>query len=267
VDRAFGTQQGAAVVIRVRDRHVLAAHNRVLLARRVATPGSTIKPFVLGLLLEKGVVGATEPILCRRNLVIGGKRLSCSHPPDLASFTAEDALAFSCNSYFTAAVARLRSGELEQRFAELGFNRISGLLPGEGEGSITPARTMAGRQLLGIGAAGIKVTPLELASAYLKLARDARTAPSVQNIVLAGLRNAVAYGLAQNARVDRLDVAGKTGTASDRGGAFTHAWFAGFAPAAHPEVVVVVFIESGRGSIEPASIAAKIFAAYAERRR
>ena len=99
---------------------------------------------------------------------------------------------------------------------ELGFNRPSGLLPGEGEGRITAAKSLAERQLLAIGVAGIEITPLELAAAYLQLARlDPAGASSPQKTVLAGLREATDYGLAQNAKPERLTVAGKTGTASD----------------------------------------------------
>ena len=136
---------------------------------------------------------------------------------------------------------------------------------------------MAERQLMAIGVAGVEVTPLELASAYLELARAGAasavsgsatsSAPSAEKTVLAGLRQATDYGLAQGARTDRLSVAGKTGTASDPSDAHTHAWFAGFAPAEKPEIVVVVFVERGHGSIEAARIAHRIFQAYEEQRR
>src|SRR5262249_42938702 len=248
VDRAFGGIPGAAVVVRVHDKQVLAAHNLSFLTRRVASPGSFIKPFVLDLLLESGTVQPEQTIACRRGLTIAGHRLNCSHPPEMKMFAAEDALAFSCNSYFVTAATSLRPGELEQRYMQLGFNRPSGLLPDEGEGRITPAKNVAERQLLAIGIEGIEITPLELAAAYLQLARinSANASPS-QKTVLAGLREATDYGLAQNAKPEHLTVAGKTGTASDAGGRYTHAWFAGFAPAENPEIVVVVFMERGRG--------------------
>jgi penicillin-binding protein 2 len=66
------------------------------------------------------------------------------------------------------------------------------------------------------------------------------------------------------ARIPGLDIAGKTGTAqmmahsrADRGQ--DHAWFAAFAPARDPEVVVVVLVErGGRGGQVAAPIARKI---------
>jgi cell division protein FtsI/penicillin-binding protein 2 len=157
---------------------------------------------------------------------------------------------------------------LERRFRELGFNRPSGLLADEGEGRIANANSTVERQLMAIGVSGVEITPLELASAYLQLARvEAASATSAQKVVMAGLREATDHGLAQNAKTDYLSVAGKTGTASDPDDPHTHAWFAGFAPAEKPEIVVVVFVDRGRGSVEAATIAHRIFQAYEEQRK
>jgi len=268
VNRALAGQPAAAVVVRVRDRHVLAAHNLPVLRQRVATPGSVIKPFVLALLLETSAVRPEDVIACRRDLVIDGRKLNCFHPPEFTTFNAEEALALSCNTYFVTAAERLQPGELERRFRELGFTEPSGLLLGEGQGRIVAAKSLAARQLLAIGVAGIEITPLELAAAYLKLARlDPATATSSQQVVLAGLRAATDYGLAQNAKGGQVSVAGKTGTASDPSDSHTHAWFAGFAPADKPEIVVVVFVERGHGSVEAASLARRIFQAYEKYRQ
>ncbi len=71
-------------------------------------------------------------------------------------------------------------------------------------------------------------------------------------------------GTGAAARIPGLDVAGKTGTAqtvanskAERGQ--DHAWFAAFAPAKEPEVVVVVLVErGGKGGQVAAPIARKI---------
>jgi penicillin-binding protein 2 len=265
---AFAGQTGGAIVLRVSDGNVLAMHDQHILAQRIATPGSAIKPFVLELLLEKGLVKPNETISCHRPLLIAGRSLTCSHPVEISSFNAEDALAYSCNTYFVTAAARLAHGDLERRFEQLNFAHPSGLLPNEGEGRLTPEHSLADRQLLAVGAAGIQITPLELAAAYLKLARiDPAHATAAQQTVLSGLRSATDYGLAQAAKPSTISVAGKTGTAADPTNPQTHAWFAGFAPADHPEIVVVVFVERGHGSAEAATIARRIFEAYAEQRQ
>lgn len=71
-------------------------------------------------------------------------------------------------------------------------------------------------------------------------------------------------GTGTGARIPGLDVAGKTGTAqtiansrADRGQ--DHAWFAAFAPARAPEVVVVVLVErGGKGGQVAAPVARRI---------
>ena len=58
-------------------------------------------------------------------------------------------------------------------------------------------------------------------------------------------------------------VAGKTGTAEAGPGRPPHAWFAGYAPADAPELVVVVVVEhGGQGSAVAAPLARQILAAY-----
>ncbi|MBD8486896.1 MULTISPECIES: peptidoglycan D,D-transpeptidase FtsI family protein [Frigoribacterium] len=57
----------------------------------------------------------------------------------------------------------------------------------------------------------------------------------------------VANGAASNARIDGVDVAGKTGTAENGPGEPYTLWFTGFAPAADPEVAVAVVVENGGG--------------------
>ena len=135
-------------------------------------------------------------------------------------------------------------------------------MAGEGEGRIAPAYTLESRQLLAIGAAGIEITPLELAMAYTRVARWHNAPTAAQRVVLNGLAGATDYGLAQLAQAKSLKVAGKTGTASNPGAASTHGWFAGFAPADRPQIVVVVYVERGRGSAEAAMIAHRIFESW-----
>ena len=259
---AFKGQQGAAVVVRVQDAHVLAAYNVPVLTRRLATPGSSIKPFTLSFLLENHLLRKSERIACRRTLMVGGMRLNCSHAEGLGAFDAEEALAFSCNSFFTEAAKRLPPGEFEKYLRGWGFAGTTGLMAGEAEGRIVAAHTMESRQLLAIGAKGIEVTPLELAMAYTRLARWQSAPTATERVVLDGLADATNYGLAQLAQTKTLAVAGKTGTATNPGSASTHGWFAGFAPADNPQIVVVVYVERGRGSVEAASIAHRIFESW-----
>jgi penicillin-binding protein 2 len=88
--------------------------------------------------------------------------------------------------------------------------------------------------------------------------------PVVWAFLRASLVAVVQSGTGEAARIPGLEIAGKTGTSqmmansrADRGQ--DHAWFAAFAPAREPEVVVVVLVErGGRGGQVAAPIARKI---------
>lgn len=55
-------------------------------------------------------------------------------------------------------------------------------------------------------------------------------------------------GSGRAARIDGIDVAGKTGTAEVAEGVNPHTWFIGFAPADDPQVAVAVFVANGGSS-------------------
>jgi cell division protein FtsI/penicillin-binding protein 2 len=175
-------------------------------------------------------------------LRVAGRRLDCTHAADGVPLDPVSALAFSCNYYFATMAALLKPEELAMAFerAELGVVRR--------------ALNSGQLQLQALGESCIEVTPLGLAQAYRKLAGQ------LDDMTREGLLGAIAYGTGQLARRGKLEVAGKTGTATSRNGAWTHGWFAGFAPPKDPQFVVVVFLEQGQGGLDAAPIAGTIFA-------
>ncbi len=205
--------------------------------------------------------------MCKRPLTIGGHRLDCGHPDTHAPLDAATALAYSCNSYFTQVATRLTPAELRNSLLKDGFASATGLAANEAVGKVALAGTPAELQLQAIGEWGIEVTPLELLRGYRNLAllapeHDAKLAP-----VFAGLEGSTSYGMGRLAQPEAaMKVAGKTGTALAEEGPWRHAWFAGYAPAAKPEMVLVVYLEKGYGPSDAASAARKIFAAYAAER-
>ncbi|RBY93623.1 penicillin-binding protein 2 [Blastococcus sp. TF02-8] len=76
----------------------------------------------------------------------------------------------------------------------------------------------------------------------------------------------VARGSGKAARIQGMDVAGKTGTAQVREGVRDHNWFMGFAPADDPKIAVAVFVANGGGTggDTSAPIARKVMQAYFE---
>jgi peptidoglycan glycosyltransferase len=57
----------------------------------------------------------------------------------------------------------------------------------------------------------------------------------------------VSDGAASGARIEGVDVAGKTGTAENGDREPYTLWFTGFAPAENPQVAVAVVVENGGG--------------------
>ena len=83
------------------------------------------------------------------------------------------------------------------------------------------------------------------------------TAATVRDLMVAVVKSGTGTGAA----LDGVQVAGKTGTAEVTDGE-PHAWFACFAPAADPQVVVAVLVENaGTGGGVAAPIARKVIAA------
>jgi penicillin-binding protein 2 len=173
----------------------------------------------------------------------------------------------------------------------------SGRVPGPGDrraaharsrGSVPDPGWYPGDNVnLAIGQGDLLVTPLQLAGAYAALATgltpptphvvaDGRAAstrpsagldPAARQAVLAGLHRAVGTGEGTAAAafagfpLDRVPVAGKTGTAQVNGKGDT-SLFAAVAPADNPHYVVVAVVEEGGfGSTVAAPIARRVLEA------
>jgi len=180
-------------------------------------------------------------------------------------------------------------------------------LPGESAGFMPDARwkeetfgepwTVGDTYNFGIGQGYLSVTPLQMVVAMsafanggelltphlLKEMRDSHgnvlqqqekqvrrrvpVDPDYLDAVKEGMRQSVAWGVANTAAVAGVQVAGKTGTAefgSPRpdGSHETHGWFVGFAPYEDPQVAIVVFVQRGGGGQQAAPAAAKILDYY-----
>lgn len=147
-----------------------------------------------------------------------------------------------------------------------------------------------------IGQGFVTVTPIQLASMYMgianrgdiyrpylvrrvmtpegqvvmdaasQLTRHVKAAPENWEAIVEGLKAVAQWpnGTAKSAfRNAKYDPAGKTGSAQTSPGQPAHGWFAAMAPASKPEIVVVVFAESGEGGASAAApIARAVMDAY-----
>jgi cell division protein FtsI/penicillin-binding protein 2 len=243
---AMKGKPGVAIVARVSDGRVLASYH--LDRGRATFPGSTLKPFTMKAWIEAHPGTDAPRLACPRKLRIAGRKFDCIHPDGGIPLDPPTALAYSCNAYFAHLGLELKPAAFAQS-----LRRIAK--------TVSLAATPAELQMQALGEWGIEMTPLELLTAYRRLALEFDN-PALAP-VFAGLSGAVEYGSAQPAAVEGLRVAGKTGTGTG------HAWFAGFAQspgASKPEIVVVVFLEGGHGGPDAAPIAREIFSAW-ERER
>jgi cell division protein FtsI/penicillin-binding protein 2 len=261
VDRAaIGTPAARIIVLDILTGRVLAARQMSDMARTLAAPGSTLKPLVLYGLVDEGRWNPAQRVACNRHLVIAGRSMACSHPLG-PPFNAREALSWSCNSYFAQVAQSLKPGELGRLLRPTGLLGATGLTRDEAIAEFREPQSIADNQLALLGAVGVRVTPLELAAAYKWLAQQLAAHPNSQaaQVVRAGIQDSTEFGMAGQASLGGVAVAGKTGTAEGEASHRTHGWFVGLAPASNPRVIVLVFTPSGRGA-DAAQIAGELLA-------
>jgi peptidoglycan glycosyltransferase len=247
MDELLAASRGAAVLLDIRNRRIIATNSERVAGTALTPPGSTLKPFVIASLLKNGKLRPDTSFPCPGHLTIANRRFDCTHPALSMPVRPDTALAYSCNCFVAHAAERFEPGELSRELGRYGF------------ASRTAATTLDAVRLQAIGEAGIAVTPLELALAYRTLAMDSGTVEMVP--VLSGLEGAVEFGTAQRARIAGVSVAGKTGSTRNSSGDFI-AWFAGFLPSRAPETVVAVMLSGHSGGADAAPVAAQILEAH-----
>ncbi|MGC2298630.1 MAG: penicillin-binding transpeptidase domain-containing protein [Acidobacteriaceae bacterium] len=244
LDTALSGTTVVAIVLDGRSGRPIAMERAEEAGRLASAPGSTLKPFFLAAALRRGRVRADTTVVCRGNLRIAGRALGCTHPRDENVLDAERALAYSCNAWFASLATRFAPEQAAAVLREYGFGTRTGLMSGESAGVAGLPANAADLQLFVLGLENVEVTPAQLARAYFQLSQQFGEAPVVER----GLEASVAYGMAHNAATADVIIAGKTGTASDAGQAWTHGWFAGIASRGPERVVVAIYVPRGNGA-------------------
>ena len=272
------------------NRGVHGVRNRAI--ADLYEPGSTVKPVTYLAALEAGLFTPDSWVDTTPGyFVVDGKLIE--DPLNRGRITVAQAL-WKSSQVATAKMAlAMPDYAVYEALQRAGFGGYTGSeLPGEALGKLTAVDLdkPIGRATLAYGY-GLSVPPLQIARAYLTLAnagvrkdvtvlldgavrgRWQQVFPRRETEQVAVMMRGVLdpSGTAPNGRPSGYTAAGKTGTARKVGGSgyedTSHvAFFAGFAPAERPRIVLVVVVnEPRRGGIGGGTVAAPIFARVAAR--
>jgi cell division protein FtsI (penicillin-binding protein 3)/stage V sporulation protein D (sporulation-specific penicillin-binding protein) len=266
---------------------------------RVYEPGSTFKPIMLGIAKETGLAPQNEKFFCRGHLAIAGGLIR-----DVSvhgTLDQEGLLIKSCNTGMATIGNRLNSQNTYGMLRQFGFGIKSDIeIAGEEEGLLRSPGEWLGitKSNIAIGQ-GLAVTPLqltmgisaianggELLKPYIiaevknvngkiihqgkKRVRNAVLSPLTCAWIRDALAKTVSIGTGRSARVEGVDLAGKTGTAQiAMSGGYTKgkyvSSFVGFWPHSDPEYVLLIVLgEPSSGRYYGGEIAAPIFKAIVE---
>ncbi len=267
-------------------------------------PGSTFKIVVAAAALEQGLITPQKRTLCRGGWNVYGRTFACNRAGGHGYMNVVEALEHSCNVFFYRLGALLDIDVIASYAKRMGLGRATGIdLPHEATGLI-PTRAWKHRARgaswydgetisVSIGQGQTMATPLQLARLAALVANggklvqphlvravgdepapyqppvDTGLKPETLETIKQGLIAAVnRNGTGYRARLQRITVAGKTGSAqvvarSRRGGddreAFrAHGLFVAFAPAERPEIAIAVVVEHGESGGRSAAPIARL---------
>ncbi len=189
-----------------------------------------------------------------------------------------DALTISCNTAFAQLGIDLGEERVREMAAGFGIDGTGFEMPLPVAGSLVgDIESEAALGQSSIGQRDVRLTPMQAAMIASCIANDGQLmspylvseiqgpdlstldeadpevfsepiSADVANDLTTMMVSVVAEGSGRAARIDGMDVAGKTGTAEVAEGVNPHTWFIGFAPADDPQVAVAVFVANGGSS-------------------
>jgi len=263
--------------------------NGAQLRNRVMTdnfePGSTLKPFTIGLAMQMGKITPQSVIqTAPGTFTIANYTIHDSHPG--GAMTVAQVIQKSSNVGAAKIALTLPREDMHDMFRRAGFGAAPRLgFPGEAAGRLREAKTWRPiEQATMAYGHGISVSLIQLARAYTVFARDGDLAPlslvktgapvlgervfspEVSRALREMLEAAVQPGgTAPRARIVGWRVGGKTGTAhkQENGGYAPNKYvssFVGFAPVSAPRLVIAVMIdEPSAGQYYGGVVAAPVF--------
>ncbi|RFP76806.1 penicillin-binding protein 2 [Hydrogenophaga sp. SNF1] len=293
---------GSVIVLDTRTGEVLALANypsydpnqrRNLsgeqLRNRVLTdtfePGSTMKPFIAALALDKGLVRPNTPIqTAPGRIVIGGSTIRDTHPKDV--LTVSEVIQKSSNVGTVKMAMQMSPREMWEMYAQVGFGQKPQVpFPGAVAGRLRPYKSWRPIEQATMSYGyGLSVSLYQLAQAYTIFAREGELIPltllksdtPAQGVRVFSAQNARAVrdmlglvtkpgGSATRAQTMGYSVGGKTGTArKQEGNGYAEGkyrgFFVGMAPIEQPRIIVAVSIdEPSEGGFYGGLVAAPVF--------
>jgi cell division protein FtsI (penicillin-binding protein 3) len=250
-------------------------------------PGSTFKAFTVAAALEDGKVTPDTSFDLPPTIQVADRVIKESHDRGYETLTTSGILKVSSNVGAVTIGERVGRTRLDHWIRRFGFGKPTGVdLPGEEQGIVLPLGQWSDSTIgnVPIGQ-GIAVTPMQMATAYAAIANGGMLrAPHIIEQVgarhtrlpkghrviseanAASLRSMLEGvlgpgGTASGAAIPGYSLAGKTGTAQKAipGGYSSTKYiasFVGFAPAAHPKLLVAVMVDEPQGDIYGGSVAA-----------
>lgn len=248
-------------------------------------PGSTMKPFVIALALEKGLVKPETVIqTAPGHMTIGGSTISDAHPH--GPLTVNEVIQKSSNVGTVKMAMQMQPREMWDMFSQVGLGQKPQVpFPGVVSGRLRAYKTWRPIEQATMSYGyGLSASLFQIARAYSVFARDGELVPvtllksaeRASGVQVMEVRHAHAVlnmlhmvtgpgGTAPKAQTMGYSVGGKTGTAHKQEGKGYadkkyRGFFVGIAPIDNPRIVVAVMIdEPSNGKYFGGDVAAPVF--------
>ncbi|PHM21721.1 MAG: cell division protein [Curvibacter sp. PD_MW3] len=266
-------------------QNLTGAQLRNIALTDVFEPGSTMKPFTVGLALETGrVKPSTQIQTAPGKIQITGSTISDSHPHGV--LTVEEVIQKSSNVGTVKMAMQMQPREMWEIFSAAGFGQKPQLsFPGVASGRLRPYKTWrpVEQATMSYGY-GLSASLFQMARSYTVFAHDGQIIPATilkSNEPVVGVQvlssqtatqirkmlqmAAGPGGTGPKAQTIGYSVGGKSGTAHKQiGRSYAsnkyRAWFTGMAPIDQPRIIVAVMIdEPSAGQYFGGAVAAPVF--------
>jgi len=248
-------------------------------------PGSTMKPFTIGLALESGRVTPTTLVDTRPGrITITGSTISDTH--NYGVLTVEGVIQKSSNVGATKLALQMTAREMWETFSAAGFGQKPQLkFPGVVSGKLRPYKSWRPIEQATMSYGyGLSASLFQMARSYTVFAHNGQIIPATLlkasgpavGVPVFSPKTAVEVrkmlqmaagpgGTAAKAQTLGYSVGGKTGTARKQvGKSYSttkyRAWFNGMAPIDKPRIIVAVMVdEPSNGMVYGGEVAAPVF--------